>query len=225
MQQQINLFQPVFRKERKIFSALTLSKIAGLVLLLLFTTYAYFQANLLQLQSAETRLRDQVADLKSQLERLEVESQSPELETLNEQIESLTLELSSKQNIAQQFGSLLETGNQGFADRLEALTELSARGLWLTGVSIQNQGTDMILQGTALAPDLVPRYLERLPGKPALRPLQFRSVQLVRQIENPGQLDFLLRTDPALEFGTEQPSNGPGLLRRINGVADVVPAT
>ena len=43
MLQQINLYQPIFRKERKIFSARMLAQITALSLLTMVLLVAYFQ--------------------------------------------------------------------------------------------------------------------------------------------------------------------------------------
>lgn len=197
MQQQINLFQPVFRKQQKVFSALTLLQITVAVSLVLLILYGYAQFSLHRLKQTEAGLQQQFDHLSHEVSSRQTSEQSPELATLEQEVAALEQELASKQALIHRFEAVLVEGGTGFAGHLEALAQLRTEGLWLTGLSIEARTGDLSLRGTALAPGLVPLYLEQLPGQPVLRRFQFRSVELLRRADETGRLDFVLQTQPA----------------------------
>ena len=69
MSQQINLYQPAFRKQPKPFSARTLAQALGCVIAAIVGAYGYLflQSGVLEIQA-----RQSAQQLKSELERLKV---------------------------------------------------------------------------------------------------------------------------------------------------------
>ncbi|PYT36497.1 MAG: fimbrial assembly protein, partial [Acidobacteria bacterium] len=77
MSQQINLYSPLFRKQKKLLSAMALLQAIGLVVLAVAAFYFYLSA---QNSRLEVRLADSSRQLQNELEQLKVHGaqQSPD---------------------------------------------------------------------------------------------------------------------------------------------------
>jgi Tfp pilus assembly protein PilN len=193
MQQQINLYQPIFRRERKRFSARALLQITLLSLGLMVGIAGYFQLQLARLQASERSLSGQYQHLKASLDALRQHDGDPALMALDARIAALETSLAAKQSLLDNMTVLAGAGRDGFSPYLDALARLHLNGLWLTGVQIRDGGRVVQLRGVAMNAGLIPRYLQRLPDDPRLQDLDFRQVLISRRTDAPRQLDFTLQ--------------------------------
>ena len=199
--QQINLYQPIFRKERKRFSALALLQISLAACLLMVAIGVYFQVQLHRLQANEQALANQHRHLEQTLAGLRDSTGQPELEALDRRIAELERQLAGRDSLLAGLSRLSD--RESFSPVLQALGQQRLAGLWLTGLTLGPNGQEVQLRGVTLEPGLVPRYLEQLGGHPRLRDLDFQQVQLQRRASGDGALDFSLATRvPALTGGT-----------------------
>ena len=179
MSQQINLFNPIFLKQEKHFSALTMVQVLGVILVaaLLLTGYASYQLSALQneqksvttqLQLAQNQLAKVAADYAPREKDMRLEAR---LRRAEAQVKSL-----------QQVSDVLrkgELGNtDGYADYLRAFAHQIIDGVWLTGFTIQGAGSAISLQGGALRPELVPAYLTRLKSEPVMQGASFSTLEM-----------------------------------------------
>jgi Tfp pilus assembly protein PilN len=201
--QQINLYQPMFRKERKLFSALALLQIGLACLLLLALIGVYFQVQLHRLQTSEQSLASQLRYLEGALNALQQSAGDPALVTLDERVAGLESTLQKRASLLAGMTRLAGERN-GFAPYLVALSEQRLQGLWLTGIHVGAGGHSMRLSGMALEAGLIPRYLEQLPSDPRLRGLDFSQVQINRRSDGTRGLDFSLQTGDAPAIGAGQ---------------------
>jgi hypothetical protein len=201
--QQINLYQPMFRKERKLFSALALLQIGLACLLLLVLIGAYFQVQLHRLQASEQSLGNQHRYLENTLVALREDAGDPALTALDQRIAGLE---STRQEHALLLAGMarLAGDRSGFAPYLVALSQQRLQGLWLTGVQLGMGGHSARLSGVALEAGLIPRYLEQLPEDPRLQGLDFSQVQINRRTGDSRGLTFSLQTRDAPPTGTGQ---------------------
>lgn len=202
MQQQINLYQPIFRKEHKLFSALTLLYITLASLGLMVLIGVYFQVQLYRLQANENALSNQYQRLNSTLEALRNTEGDPELEAMDQRIARLEETLDTKEALLADMATLTGAGRGGFSSLLTALGRQRLDGLWLTGVRLGDSGRTAELRGIALDPRLVPRYLQLLPEEPRLQALDFRQIQISRNDQEPRRLDFTLQAGASTTGGT-----------------------
>jgi Tfp pilus assembly protein PilN len=191
--QQINLYQPMFRKERKRFSALALLQIGLACLLLLVAIGVYFQVQLHRLQASEQSLASQQRHLEQTLAALRASDGDPVLEALDRQITDLETRLRERENLLSGIAGLA-SNRDGFAPLLQALSQQRVPGLWLTGVHFGDGGQNVQLQGVAQEAELVPRYLELLPQHDRLRDFDFQQVQVQRHPAGDQGLGFTLGT-------------------------------
>jgi hypothetical protein len=192
MFQQINLYQPIFREEQKLFSATTICASVAIVAvgLLSLALYSGWQVLRLERELATLQAQDRLrSNLDSASQRLF--GQATDEKTLADRVQALSLELGRHQQALRFLTSGEAALNRGFAARLEALARQQLDGLWLTGASFTADSSRLTLAGSALSADLVPRYLARLASEPALEGSKFDSLE-IRQPKSPeqGHLDF-----------------------------------
>lgn len=179
MSQQINLYNPVFLQQKKIFSSRAMA--AALLLLLAgvgaLTLYGNLRLKALQkeadagaaqLTQKEARLASVKLDFAPRVKSAEVDAELADVES----------QLAALREVS---GVLArgELGNtQGYAEYFRAFARQHVDGLWLTGVSILGAGSEIGVRGRALDPQRVPGYLNRLTVEPIMRGKAFGSLQI-----------------------------------------------
>ena len=195
MSQQINLYSPLFRKQKKIFSGVAMAQATTLVLIGVLAFYAYVS---LQTSLLEIRVVDSGQRVRAEIERLKVYSttESPEVraKALAEQKKKLEAALAERTRTVQ---ALAESGlgrSDGYSASLRALARLSMQGVWLTRVQFAEKEGEVALVGLATHPELVAAYLERLRKEEALRGQAFSRLDIRRPAtpERPGVVEFTL---------------------------------
>ena len=167
MHQQINLYQPVFRKQHKVFGATTLAQILGAVLVLLLMVFGHARWTLAGMQSSMAALQQQFNHLQSEITVLEKTLVTPDSTPLNAEIAQLEASINQRTLLLQRFRQLTVKHRGGFSNPFKVLAEQNVAGLWLDGVTLDQEG-NMEVRGTALDEKLVPRYLQQLQQQPAI---------------------------------------------------------
>lgn len=205
MSQQINLFNPVFLKQRKYFSVVTMLQALGLIVLgsAVFYGYAVYQVDMLSKQTDEinkrylaeqTRLVNYTNEFAP---RRAQESQQEELKQLENQAAAQEMVL-----------NLLKSGaignTEGYSGYLRAFARQSIKGMWLTAFDITGDGAQMSLSGAAVDGQLVPAYIRRLGAEKVMRGKTFAAMQLQepKKVANqppPGYIEFSLQSELAAE--------------------------
>ena len=184
MSQQINLFNPIFLQQKKIFAARTMAQALGLLLAgaLIIAGTAW---------RSVSALRHEAGDVALQLTKKQARFASATADfaprkasaSLNGEAGEAEARLAGLRHVTQlvQNGDL---GNaHGYADYFRALGRQHQDGLWLTNVSIAGAG--MSLQGRALSAGLVPAYITRLAREPALAGKAFAQLQIAQPVAAP----------------------------------------
>ncbi|MGA7800889.1 MAG: PilN domain-containing protein [Gammaproteobacteria bacterium] len=192
MRQQVNLFLPMFRKERKIFSARTLLSICTLAVTVLLLTYGYSRWQLARLDATLAGLREQQTAIGAQLATLKPPP-ATDTSALDARIKVLKTRLQARRQLVDGIDRLIDANRQGFAAQFEALAREHVAGLWLTGLQIDRRHDGVLLKGVALKPGLVPAYLQQLPEQGAFRHVDFHTVELKRNGKDHRQIDFVLK--------------------------------
>lgn len=237
MSQQINLYNPLFRKTGFSFSsatALLYYFVAALALSGLAAAYENYQ---LRNASAVARATDEMH--KATLARLEklsatIASQKPNAQ-LDAEVQRLEAQLKGRQEVIEALNGGVVGNTVGFSDHMRAFSRQSIEGLWLTGFDIAQGGNDISIQGRTLNADLVSNYLDQLNREKPLQGRQFATLRIGQPAANasaprPGEapapaaaryLEFLLATNEAPSAGgkggaTGTESNLPPPLPRVN---------
>jgi len=192
MHQQINLYQPVFRKQVKVFSATTLAQIAGAVLTLLVIILAHSRWTLTGMENSATALQQQLNSLQGQVEALEAGYQTPDTQALDSEIEQLRASINQRNYLLTQFDRLVIQHRSGFAGQFNVLADQRIPGLWLEGVKVSGEG-QIELRGITLDAKLVPVYVQQLAKRPELSDSSFETLSINRLDPDKPQLQFVLR--------------------------------
>ena len=179
MSQQINLYNPVFLQQKKIFSSRTMAA----ALLLLFVGVAalnlYGNMRLKALQQQADAGAVQLTQKQARLESVTVEF-APRRKSA--QVDAELAEVEGQLAALKEVSGVLargELGNtQGYAEYFRAFARQHVDGLWLTAVSITGAGNEIGVRGRALDPQRVPGYLNRLTLEPIMRGKAFGSLQI-----------------------------------------------
>jgi Tfp pilus assembly protein PilN len=175
--QQINLFNPIFLQQKKIFSARTMAQallllIVGVVALNLYGGMRVAQlqkeadAGAIQLQKKKARLTSVLAEFPPRQKSPAVAAELAEAERQLAALDEVSGVLAS--------GQLGNT--RGYADTFRAFARQRVDGLWLTGINVA--GNDIGVRGRALNAERIPSYLSLLTREPAMRGKAFGSLQI-----------------------------------------------
>lgn len=179
MSQQINLFNPAFQPQKKVFTAATMA-LSLLVLVGGIAALAVYG------RTQTARLEAQAGAGALQLERKQARLASVNLDfaprqknkDLDAEIAEAQAQLAALRNISRviERGELGDTA--GYAGYFKALARQSVTGLWLTGVSVSGGGRDIGIRGRTTDPATIPGYLSRLTGEPLMQGKSFASLSI-----------------------------------------------
>lgn len=195
MNQQINLYQPMFRRQKKVFSAVAMIQIVALVLLVLTAFYAYSWWSLQPFEQELAKVKREQSRLQTELSRLE--AQAPDQsrsQLLEDEIKRLNRELEQKRRVAEVISGKRLGNRDGFAPLLEGLARQHISGLWLTSVSLEQGGQRLALSGKANSSELIPLYIQRLSREDVFAGLGFNVLEIRRSDSEPGVVEFDLAT-------------------------------
>ena len=182
MTQQINLFNPIFLKQKKIFSAVNMLDALALLLVgvALFYGYASIQTLNLDRQSVETAR--QYYQAKTRLSETSARYAPKKADVaLAAEVDTLQAQVDARKATLQDLGGGVLGGGSGYAEIMRALARQSLAGLWLTGFSVGKGGEEMEISGRALHPELVPSYIHRLTQERALHGRAFDSLSMTQR--------------------------------------------
>jgi hypothetical protein len=178
MYQQINLYQPIFRKQRQIFSAVAMLQALGVVAVALLGIYGYGLAKVGRLEAEVLQLEGREKALTTQLMRIDPALSAHRRAELEAEVRRLNATLLDQQRLIDVLREQPLGRTEGFSSYLAALARQRTPELWLTEIGI-NGGTAAIeLAGRSLSPDLVPAYMQRLGKEPALAGQQFDRFEI-----------------------------------------------
>lgn len=180
MSQQVNLFNPLFLRQEKYFSARTMLQSLGLIALGLVVLYAYALLQTRDLQRLAADYGRQLAVQRDQFVKLGGEGRSKLLEA---EVARLAADQRARRAVldAMQGG---EFGNtDGFSRYFAAFGRRAMRGVWLTGFSVAESGNELRIRGRVLYADLVPAYLKALNQEEVMRGRLVTELKLVARDE------------------------------------------
>ncbi|MGD8483792.1 MAG: PilN domain-containing protein [Thioalkalispiraceae bacterium] len=193
--QQINLYQAEFRKQKQPLDAKLLINVVIVVSVLLVMVYGFNYWSLLQARQQLGQLHQQKTSAEQQLVELK-KTHQPLLKNprLAEDIKRYQSWVDTRQQALNILSAKSFGNTQGFAEYFSGLARQKIDGLWLTGLSFAEGGRQLGLQGSALKPELVPRFLQRLSGESVFTGTRFHSLVMSREKEKDQQVDFQLRS-------------------------------
>lgn len=198
MNQQINLYQDMFRKQKVVFSAVTMLQVAIFFLFVFSCLYAYQNSELKPLQKQLASINSELSQLGSQLAAMESSQKNKSKSKLLEnEIEKLSNELIQRERISNVLSSRSFGNSSGFSSYLEAFARGHVEGTWLTRVSINAGGTLLGLEGKTLSSEFVPVYIQQLAEEKSLSGSSFNVMEIARVETDEGssEINFLISTN------------------------------
>ncbi len=203
MSQQVNLYQPVFRKQKRKFSALAMLQATLLVVLGIGLLYGYTWWQVRQLRAETAQTDKQLASLTKRLDETARQfGERLQSKDLQAQVQKLQEQVSEKQRLHQILRSA-QFNTQGFSDYFIAFARQHIPGVWITGLDITGAADQLTLSGRSTNPELVPRYLQKLSTEKRLSGIEFQTFQMSRGGADAkggatSYVDFMAKTaDPA----------------------------
>lgn len=197
MIQQINLYQPIFRKQRKVFSAIAMSQAIGVVIIALALLYGWGVWQTHHLQSRVLALQAQQSRASATLEQLEaaIVARQPSA-ALTQALAAAKQDRAARQALLDTLSTRSQANGAGFAGLLAGLAHTHVPGLWLTGIQLGNGGDEISLSGATTRSSLVPELVRKLADAPAFAGVEFKRLQIRRDDTAHGRahLGFLLST-------------------------------
>ncbi|MDH3310606.1 MAG: hypothetical protein OEM48_06395 [Gammaproteobacteria bacterium] len=186
MSQQINLYQPIFRKEEKKFSTVAMLQSIGLVAIGVVALYAFtwwqneaLKSELKRVEQNHVMASKRLADANQKFGLGKGPSE------LDKEITSLETEIVAKQQIQEILKRGVFSNTTGFSDYFASFARQRIPGVWLTGFDITGAAEQMILAGRTTNPELVPRYMQKLSVEKNLSGIEFRTFQMNRPNPDP----------------------------------------
>jgi hypothetical protein len=178
--QQINLYQPIFRRQRQIFSAVTMLQASGIVAVALLALYAFGLWQVLGLEAEAVQLEGREKAYAAQFARLDTTSSLARRREVEHELEQLNQQLVSQQRLIEVLRDRPLGSTDGFSGYLEALANRHRNGLWLTELRINGASRALELVGRTIEPNLVAEYLQDLGQEPSLAGQLFDEFEVER---------------------------------------------
>ena len=181
MSQQINLFNPIFLKQKKIFTALPMAEALGAIVAgtLLMAWFAGHRVAELEQRAADGKklLAGREARLNLASTQFAPRQKSPALLAELAEAEAQLAALHDVEAVLHG-GALGNTA--GYAEYFRAFSRQNVNGLWLTGLTIVGAGNDIGVRGRAMQPTMIPNYIARLTAEKIMHGKSFASLQIER---------------------------------------------
>jgi hypothetical protein len=175
MLQQVNLYEPIFREDHKLFSATTICVGLGIVAagLIAITLFSWWRVQSLDRQLRAVHVQE-TEQKKFMAQANAIVDEAGSHQTMEIHLQAMAVDLARRQQALRYLrggdggssGPIL--ANRGFVGRMTALAHQQVDGLWLTGATFVSGSDSFQLTGGALNADLVPIYLARLMNEPAI---------------------------------------------------------
>jgi hypothetical protein len=210
--QQINLYQPIFRRQKAIFSALAMVQVWGIVVLMMVCITAYTTVRLSSLEKQLKEAQKYQAQTQRNVDQLKAQElgRTPS-KLLESEVKRTQAELEERRQVAALLSGGALSNTRGFSAHFEGLARHHAAGSWLTEISLREGGNWINLRGVALAPEVVPVYLQNLLSAEAFAGLAFNVVNLQAAADDPGRILF--------EVGTAEKEPGGSIEKLPKAVA------
>lgn len=209
MSQQINLYNPIFLKQRKYFSFLTMLQALGMILVgsLLFYGYAVYQASQLKTQSEESTKRFDAEQ--ARLTRFAAEfSPQQSNQALQSEVQQLERKVADQTGLTEILKSGVVGNTTGYSEYMRAFARQVVQGLWLTGFKVTGDAAQISLSGGVVDPELLPAYIQRLGKENVMQGKNFANLQMRQPAAAPGlapaparYVEFTLQSGTGSEAG------------------------
>jgi hypothetical protein len=176
--QQINLYNPRFRKKTNYVTLNALAALAAVALVGMLAFGIAAKQRLAGLQAEAERVQRQMTEV----ERLNKEAGNKAPAQKDPRVAEMLAQAEYDHRALQEVERILEQGDmgntRGYSAYFSAFARTRVQGLWLTGVQIVGAGNEIGLQGRTLQAGLLPGYLNGLAREPVLKGKAFGQLEM-----------------------------------------------
>jgi len=208
MNQQINLYQPQYHPQTRMFPAWFMLQSTGILLCAMFLLYSFAQQ---RITGVEQELEIVSRQESAALDRLQnigtlIKSVTGETNWAAQLDDSLRM-LAERQAVLNLIQGSTLGDTEGFSRHLNALARQDIDGIWLTRIVLSAQGDQTRLEGRAIRAELIPEYVQYLTAEAPFAEQRFHRFR----IDNPSDdgetaVRFSMNSDAVLaaDLRTEQ---------------------
>lgn len=198
MTQQVNLYQPILRTQKRVFSSGTIGLIVAGVAALMLLLWGFNRWQLALQHDRLSEIQQRESATASDVARLTRELNSQVVSTrLRDEVEQLRAEKVLKEQLYRMAYRSDDSSDQafsaGFARALEAFGRRRVDDLWLTRIVLADSGRNVVLEGRTANAAQVPQLVDHLGRETSLGHMSFRTIRVLQEDEPP--LSFVLSTD------------------------------
>lgn len=184
MSQQINLLNPALIKQKNYFSPTNIVALLGILLTGMLGYFFYENQDLDKLVAKRDGLSKEIASIKTVRDELILKkSATNQNNALNIQIEALKEKRTMQNEVITTVNQNKSTQGSSYAGLMRALSKQSIEGLWITGLSIDQNAQHLSISGRTLNADLVPKFIARLRAEPALKGKTFTDLTMQSHVQ------------------------------------------
>ena len=179
MSQQINLFNPIFMKQRKYFSLLAMLQALGLIIAgsLVFYGYAIYQVDQLNRQLVDNTKRYNAEQVRLANYVAEFSPQQAN-QILQDEVQRLEKQTAEQNELIETLKSGAVGNTTGYSEYMRAFARQVVQGLWLTGFKVTGDAAHISLSGGVVNPELLPAYIQRLGKERIMRGKTFSTLKM-----------------------------------------------
>lgn len=177
--QQINLLNPALIKKTELLNPNNIALLLGAMLLALLG-YAWMENQALsQLQQTREQVAKQLSSTEMQMtEMREIQAKKNDVAAQLKQIEALEQKITMQNEMIKAIGLNKTEQSQSYAEILKAFSRQSVDGLWITGLSIDQNTEVLSIQGRTLDANLLPTFIANLRKEAALKGKTFTDLSM-----------------------------------------------
>lgn len=179
MSQQINLCNPLFRKQEKYFSAVTMAQSLAIIFVAALLFYAYLRYQSTDLAQQSQKMAQRQTDAQQRLSKIATTMGPRKPDPVLVDNVAQTEQAIRTQQLVLGLLSQGELGNQtGFSAYFQALSRQTVNGLWLTGFEFIGTGSQITLNGRALQAELIPQFINKLKHESLFAGARFTTLDM-----------------------------------------------
>lgn len=197
MRQEINLYSPIFEPKETLFPLSQMLMVWFILLALCIGSFQWLDGNLAQMQKQLTQNKKTTEALAQVVREEKKRTEEIDLAPLEEEIALRKLHIAKARLLYGRISKEIEDSREGFYQKLNALSENTKRGLWLTKIAISHQ--NIFVEGRTVNGNLVPEWLAGFANTQGLRETQLN--QLVIDKENDNIVKFTITNAGAENSG------------------------
>jgi len=183
MSQQINLLNPQLFTRKDWLNGYSLLGLSGAAILMMAGLFAWSDYHAQQLAHEHQALTAELSVVKSRVDvAMQAHAPKPPSKALEEELTRAEATLQSRRQIITFLEGDGIGSHDGFSGYLEAFARQNLTGIWLSGFTLAEAAHHISIEGKALQPELVPRYIAALGQEPLLNGRQFSALEM----ETPG---------------------------------------